>query len=66
MSLLLDDGIVFLIDLVGSPEGRQKQTFSVASEHTLLVNKYIHRYGNFDGFFTKSNVTHLTGATDRQ
>ncbi len=24
------------------------------------------RYGDFDGFFTKSNVTLLTGATDRQ
>ena len=29
-------------------------------------NEYIHRYSDFDGFFTKSNVTLLTGATDKQ
>lgn len=56
----------FLIDLIGSPEEGLKQTFSEPSPHTLLVNEYIHRYGDFDGFFTKNNVTALTGATDRQ
>jgi hypothetical protein len=56
----------FLIDLVGSPDEGLKQTFSKQSEHTLLVNEYIHRYGDFDGFFTKSNVTLLTAATDVQ
>jgi hypothetical protein len=56
----------FLLDLVGSPEEGLKQTFTVASENTLLVNEYIHRYGDFDGFFTRSNVTLLTEATDRQ
>ena len=56
----------FLIDLVGSPEEGLKQTFTIPSKNTLLVNEYIHRYGDFDGFFTKSNVTLLTEATDRQ
>jgi len=56
----------FLIDLVGSPEEGLKQTFTVGSKNTLLVNEYIHRYGDFDGFFTKSNVTQLTEATDKQ
>jgi 4-hydroxyphenylpyruvate dioxygenase-like putative hemolysin len=65
-SALKQDGMDFLIDLVGSPDEGLKQTFTVASEHTLLVNEYIHRYGDFDGFFTKSNVTLLTGATDMQ
>jgi hypothetical protein len=60
------DGMDFLIELVGSPEEGLKQTFTVASESTLLVNEYIHRYGDFDGFFTRSNVTLLTGATDKQ
>ncbi len=59
-------GMGFLIDLVGSPDEGLKQTFSEASANTLLVNEYIHRYGDFDGFFTKSNVTLLTGATDKQ
>ena len=66
ISALQDSGMSFLIDLVGSaPEGL-KQIFSCPSENTLLVNEYIHRYGDFDGFFTKSNVTLLTGATDKQ
>jgi len=63
---LKDSGMSFLIDLVGSvPEGL-KQIFSCPSENTLLVNEYIHRCGDFDGFFTKSNVTLLTGATAKQ
>jgi hypothetical protein len=56
----------FLIELVGSTKEGLKQTFTLPSEHTLLVNEYIHRYKNFDGFFTKSNVTLLTGATVKQ
>jgi hypothetical protein len=38
----------------------------VPSNHTLIVNEYIHRYGDFDGFFTRSNVERLTKATERQ
>jgi hypothetical protein len=60
------DGMKFLLDLVGSPEEGLKQIFSAPSENTLLVTEYIHRYGNFDGFFTRSNVESLTAATDRQ
>ena len=60
------DGQEFLLDLVGSPAEGLKQTFSTPSRHTLLVNEYIHRFGDFDGFFTRSNVTLLTEATSRQ
>lgn len=60
------DGMKFLLPLVGSPEEGLKQIFSQPSENTLLVTEYIHRYGDFDGFFTKSNVTKLTAATDKQ
>ncbi|MFW5791885.1 MAG: VOC family protein [Desulfohalobiaceae bacterium] len=63
---LKDDGMEFLVELVGSPEDGLKQTFSMPSPNTLLVNEYIHRYGDFDGFFTRSNVTMLTKATERQ
>jgi hypothetical protein len=56
----------FLIDLIGSPEEGLKQTFTMPSKNTFLVNEYIHRYGDFDGFFTRSNVTLLTGSTDKQ
>ncbi len=63
---LKESGMEFLLDLVGSEEEGLKQIFSVPSTHTLLVTEYIHRYGTFDGFFTKSNVTLLTAATNRQ
>jgi len=61
-----NDGMKFLIELVGSPKEGLKQTFTQPSENTLLVNEYIHRYGHFDGFFSKSNVTLLTEATGKQ
>jgi 4-hydroxyphenylpyruvate dioxygenase-like putative hemolysin len=61
-----NDGMKFLIDLVGSKNQGLKQTFTVGSPNTLLVNEYIHRYGDFDGFFTKNNVTLLTAATQKQ
>ena len=63
---LAADGQEFLVDLVGSPDEGLKQTFSAMSPHTLLVNEYIHRFGDFAGFFTKSNVTLLTEATGTQ
>jgi 4-hydroxyphenylpyruvate dioxygenase-like putative hemolysin len=66
VSALESDGLSFLLDLVGSPDEGLKQTFSVPSPHTMLVTEYIHRYGGFDGFFTKSNVERLTAATGRQ
>jgi len=65
-SMLKQKGMGFLIDLVGSPEEGLKQTFTLPSKNTLLVNEYIHRYGDFDGFFTRSNVTFLTESTERQ
>ena len=60
------DGMKYLLDLVGSPEEGLKQIFSIPSQNTLLVTEYIHRYGDFDGFFTRSNVASLTAATDKQ
>ncbi len=60
------DGLEFLVELVGSREEGLHQTFSAMSPHTFLVNEYIQRYDGFDGFFTKSNVTELTRATEKQ
>jgi len=59
-------GMQFLSELVGSPEEGLKQAFTVGSTNTLLVNEYIHRFGDFDGFFTRSNVEILTRATEKQ
>lgn len=63
---LKKDGMKFLIELVGSKKQGLKQTFTEHSPNTLLVNEYIHRYGTFDGFFTRNNVTMLTAATENQ
>jgi 4-hydroxyphenylpyruvate dioxygenase-like putative hemolysin len=63
---LKDNGMEFLLALVGSEEEGLKQTFAVPSANTLLVHEYLCRYGDFDGFFTKGNVTLLTAATDKQ
>ncbi|WP_300158111.1 hypothetical protein [Solidesulfovibrio sp.] len=63
---LASDGVGFLSELVGSRQEGLKQIFSAMSPRTLLVNEYIERYDGFDGFFTKSNVTHLTRATEKQ
>jgi hypothetical protein len=64
--MLKKDGMEFLLELVGSETEGLKQIFSEPSQHTLIVNEYIHRYGSFEGFFTRSNVEKLTEATARQ
>lgn len=61
-----EDGMDWLVELVRSPDDALRQTFTVPSDNTLLVNEYIHRYGDFDGFFTRGNVTKLTEATTKQ
>lgn len=60
------NGLEFISELVGSPADGLKQAFSAASPSTLLVNEYIHRFGDFDGFFTRSNTEALTKATEKQ
>jgi hypothetical protein len=66
VAALKNDGMDFLLELVGSKNEGLRQIFSEPSQHTLMVNEYIHRYGSFDGFFTRNNVERLTKATDRQ
>jgi hypothetical protein len=65
-TMVKDDGMKFLLDLVGSPQEGLRQIFTVPSPHTMLVTEYIQRYWDFDRFFTKSNVEQLTRATERQ
>ena len=60
------DGMEFLVELVGSPDEGLQQTFTKGLPSTFIVNEYIQRYGDFDGFFTRSNVTLLTKATEKQ
>ena len=66
VAMLKKEGMEFLLEIVGSETEGLKQIFSEPSQHTQIVNEYIHRYGDFDGFFTRSNVEKLTEATTRQ
>lgn len=66
VAALKNNGMQFLLELVGSEDEGLRQIFSEPSQHTLIVNEYIQRYGNFDGFFTRSNVEKLTEATAKQ
>lgn len=66
VAALKHDGMEFLLELVGSEVEGLMQIFSEPSPHTLMVNEYIHRFGSFDGFFSRSNVEKLTEATARQ
>jgi hypothetical protein len=66
VALLKKDGMEFLLELAGSETEGLRQIFSEPSKHTLMVNEYIHRYGDFEGFFTRSNVEKLTEATAKQ
>lgn len=63
---LKDDGMTFMVDLVGGPSEGLHQTFTNPSPQTLIVTEYIHRYNGFTGYFTLSNVTALTRATANQ
>jgi hypothetical protein len=66
VAILRRDHMEFLLDIVGSEDEGLKQIFSEPSQHTMIVTEYLHRYGGFDGFFTKSNVEKLTEATGKQ
>ena len=52
----------FLLDVIGSKEEGLKQIFSSASEYSSLIIEYVQRFGDFQGFFTKDNVSELTHA----
>jgi hypothetical protein len=54
------NGKDFLLEVIGCKDEGLKQIFSIASEHSSLIAEYVNRFGDFDGFFTKSNVAELT------
>ena len=60
------NGYKFMSKVFGTEEKGIKQTFSKPSIYTLLVNEYVSRYGDFQGFFIEENVTKLTKATEKQ
>jgi hypothetical protein len=59
---LKENGIEFLLQVIGSSEEGLKQIFSRTSKHSLLITEYVQRFNGFQGFFTKKNVAFLTKA----
>ncbi|MDP2691773.1 MAG: hypothetical protein Q8O95_05225 [bacterium] len=59
---LKDQGMEFLLKVIGSAEEGLKQIFSRTSNYSLLITEYVQRYNGFQGFFTKKNVAFLTEA----
>lgn len=59
---LKENGIEFLLQVIGSAEEGLKQIFSRTSKYSLLITEYVQRFNGFQGFFTKKNVAFLTKA----
>lgn len=62
VNTLKDQGIEFLLKVIGSEEEGLKQIFSRTSKFSLLITEYVQRFNGFQGFFTKENVAFLTKA----
>ncbi|MEK9177454.1 MAG: hypothetical protein AAB923_04115, partial [Patescibacteria group bacterium] len=59
--------IPFLADIIGRCDDFPdlKQIFSKSSPYSFLITEYVQRCHGFEGFFTKSNVAHLTEAAGK-
>lgn len=51
--------------IIGSEKEGIKQIFTIPTETANHIVEYIQRYGNFDGFFTPSNIGELMKSTEK-
>lgn len=59
-------GIKFTTDeIIGSEEEGIKQIFTLPTETANHIIEYIQRFGDFDGFFTPSNIGDLMKSTEK-
>ncbi|UCE14204.1 MAG: hypothetical protein JSV04_03255 [Candidatus Heimdallarchaeota archaeon] len=59
-------GIKFTTDeIIGSEEEGILQIFTAPTETTNHIIEYIQRFGDFDGFFTPSNIAELMKSTEK-
>jgi 4-hydroxyphenylpyruvate dioxygenase-like putative hemolysin len=59
-------GVEFTTEnIIGSEEEGIKQIFSLPTETTNHIIEYIQRFGDFDGFFTPSNIAGLMKSTEK-
>ena len=52
-------------DIYGSEEEGIKQIFTMPTKTTNHIIEYVQRFGDFDGFFTPSNVENLMKSTEK-
>ncbi|MHA1366899.1 MAG: VOC family protein [Candidatus Heimdallarchaeota archaeon] len=59
-------GIKFTTDeIIGGEEEGIKQIFTFPTESSNHIIEYIQRFGDFDGFFTPSNIAGLMNSTEK-
>ena len=51
--------------IIGSEEEGILQIFTMPTETTNHIIEYIQRFGDFDGFFTPSNIAELMRSTEK-
>jgi hypothetical protein len=52
-------------EVIGSEEEGIKQIFTLPTETANHIIEYVQRFGDFDGFFTPSNISELMLSTDK-
>jgi 4-hydroxyphenylpyruvate dioxygenase-like putative hemolysin len=52
-------------EIIGSEEEGIKQIFTLPTETSNHIIEYIQRFGDFDGFFTPSNIAGLMNSTEK-
>jgi 4-hydroxyphenylpyruvate dioxygenase-like putative hemolysin len=59
-------GVKFTTEkIIGSEEEGIKQIFTLPTETSNHIIEYIQRFGDFDGFFTPSNIAGLMKSTEK-
>ncbi|NHJ84649.1 MAG: hypothetical protein FK734_04260 [Asgard group archaeon] len=59
-------GVKFTTEnIIGSEEEGIKQIFTLPTETSNHIIEYIQRFGDFDGFFTPSNIAGLMNSTEK-
>ncbi len=59
-------GIKFTTEkVIGSEEEGIKQIFTLPTQNSNHIIEYIQRFGDFDGFFTPSNIAQLMLSTEK-
>ena len=59
-------GVQFTTDsIIGSEEEGIKQIFTLPTDTANHIIEYIQRFGDFDGFFTPTNIGELMKSTER-